>query len=245
MGYYDYQNGLIYRRMNQGSEWDRHLENCRNFIIKTIDHFTPSHITVIGSGWLLDLPLAELVERSVKTTLIDIVHPPDVREQTEGIDNIELIETDATGGLISEVWKKAGGFSLLRRKTALSDIVVPEFVAGSDPGLVISLNILTQLEVRIIELIRRRTMATEDELLKFRTEIQEKHINFLKKHNSVLITDYAEIVRGKNGETKTVATLLTSLPDSRLRDEWIWNFDLIGSDYYTNRSVMKIIAITV
>ncbi len=245
MGYYDYQNRLIYRRLNHGSEWDRHLENSRSFIIKAIDHFYPSHITVIGSGWLLDLPLAELIERSVRVTLIDIVHPPDVREQTEGIDNIELIETDATGGLISEVWKKAGGFSLLRRKTALSDIVVPEFVAGRDPGLVISLNILTQLEVRIIELIRRRTTATEEELLRFRTEIQEKHINFLKKHNSVLITDYAEIFTDKNGESNTVTTLLTSLPDSIMRDEWTWNFDLYGSDFYTNSSVMKVVAIAI
>jgi len=244
MGYYDYQSELIYRRLSQGDEWDSHLAKCRGFIKKAIQHFNPSHITVIGSGWLLDLPIAELIEEYFRVTLIDIIHPPDVKEQTSGVGNIELVEIDATGGLIEEVWKKTGALPLLRRSTSLSDIVIPEFEAVGDPGMLISLNILTQLEVRILEFIKKRIKATEEELLKFRTTIQEKHINYLKKHDSVLITDYAELVTSKNGETNTVATLLTSLPDSRLRDEWIWNFDLHGSDYYSNRSVMKVVAIT-
>jgi hypothetical protein len=245
MGYYEYQSALIYRHINQEGEWDSHLEHCRNFIIRALGLFNPSHVTVMGSGWLLDLPLAEMVERNIKVTLADIVHPPDVRKQAANIGNVELIELDATGGLIMEVWNKAGSHSALNKMHSLSDILIPEFEPDSDPGMVVSLNILTQLESRVIEFLRKRIKVSDEELNNFRSEIQKKHIDFLMKHKSVIITDYAEVVTNKRGEVKTITTLLTSLPESSLRDDWIWNFDLKGSDYFTNRSLIKVVALAI
>ena len=78
MGYYNYQNGLIYHHINQHGGWENHEEHCRGFIIKALDFYKPEKVTVLGSGWLLELPLAELVERTGKICLVDIVHPPDV-----------------------------------------------------------------------------------------------------------------------------------------------------------------------
>ncbi|HKK43706.1 MAG TPA: hypothetical protein VJ963_14915 [Bacteroidales bacterium] len=243
MGYYGYQNALIFRHVNQFGGWDGHLERCREFILKAVDLFKPEHVTVIGSGWLLDFPLAELSERLKKVTLLDVIHPPDVRKQTERLGNVELMETDATGGLIAEVYAKTGRFLIFKRKNVLSNLVVPEFKPDSDPGMVISLNVLTQLEARILEYLGKKARINEEEILKFREEIQIRHLDFLKKHRSVLITDYAELITGKKGETKTIKTLLTELPEPLLREEWIWNFDLHGSDYYTNRSTIKVLAI--
>lgn len=243
MGYYGYQNGLIYRHINQEGGWDSHLGKCREFILKAVDLFKPLHITVLGSGWLLDFPLAELCERSVKISLVDVIHPPDVREQTERLGNVELIEADATGGLIKEIWDKAGRLPFFMKMRSLSGIMVPEFKPDFETGLVISLNILTQLEARILAYLGRRAKVSEDELLRFRKEIQVKHIDFLKRQRSVLITDYAEVVTDRKGGTKTVSTLLADLPEPLITEEWIWNFDLHNSDYYTNRSTIKMVAL--
>ena len=70
MGYYNYQNGLIYRHLNQEGGWDSHLERCRSFILEGVGFYKPGKVTVLGSGWLLELPFAEMVERTGKICLV-------------------------------------------------------------------------------------------------------------------------------------------------------------------------------
>jgi hypothetical protein len=157
MGYYDYQNGLIFRHMNQGSGWENHLQKSRTYIMKALDKYNPEKITVLGSGWLLDFPLAELVERTKKICLVDIVHPPDVIRQAGSFKNVELIEQDVTGGLIDRVWEKMHKFNYLIKAQTITDITIPEYNPVEDPGMVISLNILTQLETLLINFIKKRS----------------------------------------------------------------------------------------
>ncbi len=242
LGYYDYQNGLIYRHLNQEGGWDSHLEKCRAYIMRMIAHFKPEKITVLGSGWLLELPVAEIIEQAGNLTLVDIVHPPEVVKQAGIYKNVTLIEADVTGGLIEEVWNKAGGNSLFRKRVRLDEIVIPEYKPGTDQGMVISLNLITQLESLIVDFLRKKVKAGEEEYLAFRTEIQKKHLEFLMKQRSVLVTDYEEIFTSRSGETKIVPTLLVKLPEGDFSEEWTWNFDLQGADNYNSTSLMKVIA---
>jgi hypothetical protein len=199
MGYYNYQQGLIYRHLNQDKGWISHEEHCRNFIIKALDYFKPEKVTVYGSGWLMDLPLAEMAERVDRIFLVDIIHPPEVITQTAGFKNIQLVEEDVTGGLIEEVWKKAGNRTFFNRLSSLSDISVPEYQPVDDPGLAISLNILTQLETLPEKLLRKKCRVDEKEYINFRKEIQLLHIRFLEKHKSVMILILREpIINRKN-----------------------------------------------
>jgi hypothetical protein len=243
MGYYNYQNGLIYRHLNQEGGWEKHLEHCRQFILNALEFYKPEKVTVLGSGWLLDLPIAELVERTPRITLIDIIHPPDVITQVERFNNVELIEQDITGGLIAEVWQKRGTYTFINKIRSLENIVIPEYIPDQDPGMVISLNILTQLESLLIDFLKKRSKINEDEFDHFRTEIQRRHIEFLKKHRSVLITDYAEVITNKSGDLKTISTLLADLPPAKVREEWTWNFDHTGADFYNSRSQFKVVAL--
>jgi hypothetical protein len=243
MGYYNYQNGLIYRHLNQEGGWEKHLEHCRQFIIKALDFYKPEKVTVLGSGWLLDLPFAELVERTPKICLVDIVHPPDVITQVESFKNVELIEQDITGGLIAEVWQKSGIYNFINKLRSLEKIIVPEYKPDGDPGMVISLNILTQLESLLIDFLKKRSKIKEEEFDLLRIEIQRSHIDFLKRHKSVLITDCAEVITNKSGSIKTIPTLLTDLPPSNFREEWTWNFDHTGADFYNSRSKFHVVAI--
>ncbi len=243
MRYYSYQNGLIYHHVNQEGGWESHQEHCRSFIIKALELYKPEKITVLGSGWLLDLPFAELIERTGRVCLIDIIHPPDVISQVGSYKNVELIEQDVTGGLIEEVWQKTGKLSVFKKLKSLENIIIPEFKPDGDPGMVISLNILTQLESLLLDFLKKRSKIKEEEFNLFRAEIQRKHIDFLRKHRSVLITDYAEVITNKSGSVKTIPTLVTNLPPGQFTEKWTWNFDQTGADLYNSRTQFKIVAL--
>jgi len=242
MGYYNYQNGLIYRHLHQDDGWEGHLENCRKFIIKAIEISGPQKITVLGSGWLLDLPLAEIIDRGIKISLVDIVHPPDVIKQVRDIENVELIEADITGGLIEKIWQMRRKFVVIKRHQSLNNVDVPEFRFNNDPGLVISLNILTQLEAIPLDFLRKRAKLREEEVFTLRKKLQLQHLDLLKKHRSVLITDYSELITSRAGDTKAITTMIADPPEGGYREEWIWKFDQTGADLYNCRSLFKVMA---
>jgi hypothetical protein len=120
---------------------------------------------------------------------------------------------------------------------------IPEFKPVDDPGMVISLNILTQLETQLIDFMKRRSRISEEEFNLFRTEIQKKHLIFLLRHKSVLITDYAEVITDRSGRIKTIPTIFTDLPSCRFKEEWTWNFDQTGADMFNSRSCLKVVAL--
>jgi hypothetical protein len=243
MGYYNYQNGLIIHHVNQNGGWEDHQVHCRRLIEKALELYKPEKITVLGSGWLLELPVAEMIEQTKTVCLIDIIHPPDVISQVGSYANVELIEQDVTGGLIEEVWQKTRKYSFVRKMKSLGDIIVPEFKPDSDPGMVISLNILTQLESLLVSYIKKRAKIKEENFDLFRTAIQKKHLDFLRKHTSVLITDFAEVITNSTGNVRNIPTLLTDLPVCRVKEEWTWDFDHTGADFYNSRSKFKVVGL--
>lgn len=243
MGYYAYQNGLIYNHLNQEGGWDSHLDCCRKFINRALEYYKPEKVTVLGSGWLLELPLAEMLEQTSRVYLVDIIHPPEVLKQAGELENVVLVEQDISGGLIEEIWNNTKGFSLFMKRKSLEGITIPEFIPDFDPGLVISLNILTQIESQLLIRIKKRLAISEEELFCFRKGIQDKHIDFLRKHRSVIITDYEEVVTKRSGEITTIQTLFAEIPQGKFKEEWTWDFDLKGLENYNSRSVIKVVSV--
>jgi hypothetical protein len=244
LGYYNYQNGLIYRHINQDGGWDSHLEKCRKYVLNAVEALKPRKITILGSGWLLDLPLAELLEKTDKIVLVDIIHPPEVISQVSDFPNVELSEADVTGGLIEEVWSKTRGITFFNRLRSLSDISISEYKPQNDPGLIISLNILTQLENLPLKFLQRKSRSNETEYIEFRRAVQMKHLAFLSRYPSVLISDTQEIMTENSSSTEVIPTLLADLPQGIMMQEWTWNFDKKGVDFYNKTSVMKVVAVT-
>ena len=68
-------------------------------------------------------------------------------------------------------------------------------------------------------------------------------IDFLKKNQSVISSDLAEVITNKTGDINTISTLLTDLPPFQFREEWRWDFDQRGVDFYNSRSFMKVVAL--
>ena len=244
LGYYDYQEGLIYRHIGQEKGWNNHLGRCRTYVLDIISQLKPGKVTILGSGWLLDCPLKEIVEMNIPVTLIDIVHPPQALEQVSSLGNVKLIEDDITGGLIHELWRKTVSIPIFRKLKTIDDIKIPRYRFTEDPGLVISLNILSQLDVLPVKYLRKKSKIEEQQFIHFREEIQRKHIECLQKHNSVLITDTEEIFYNKSGEHNVVKSVITEIPEGRFREEWTWDFDLKKSDFNLKKSVLKVTAIS-
>ncbi len=242
MGYYNYQQGLIFHHLDEEGSWNNHLKNCRNFIMKALDYYKPSKVTVLGSGWLLDLPLKEMTDMVTEVNLVDIIHPPEVKEQVAGMNKVILREEDISGGLINEVWQEAGRRTFLNRLRSLDEIIVTEYQPGFETGMVISLNILTQLETLPLEFLRKKSLKNEESFLRFRARVQSEHMSFLKKHESVLITDVSEVITDKSGNVTENPSLLAALPEAKLREEWTWDFDLKRSDFYSKKSVFRVSA---
>jgi len=243
MRYYDYQHGFIHRHINQQGGWNSHQEKCRNLIMKALNLYKPEKVTVLGSGWLLELPLAEMIEKAEEIVLVDIIHPPEVYRQTEGMKKIRIVEEDISGGLIEEVWNKAGKRTFLNKLASLDQIIIPDYQPVQDPGLVLSLNILTQLEYLPLKLLKKKSEATEAEFEHFREEVQKSHIRFLTKHKSILVTDIAAIYTDVKGNISEKKTVFVQIPEGRISEEWLWDFDLKFSDYNRKTSVLKISAV--
>jgi hypothetical protein len=243
-GYYDYQQGLIHRHLGQDEGWNNHLRNCRDYIIRAIKEIKPAKVTVLGSGWLLDLPLAEMLETVQSVDLIDIVHPPEAKSQIASLPGVELIEDDVTGGVVTAVWEKTRRTSLFSKPGRIDDLVIPVYELKDDPGLVISLNILSQLDVLPARFIRKRSDVKEEEIATFRKLVQETHIRFLSNHRSVLISDICEIFTDSYGKTTEEQTVIANIPAGKNREEWTWDFDLKRSDFNEKSSVLKVIALT-
>ncbi len=243
MGYYNYQRGLIVHHLHDEGSWNTHLTNSRNFILKSLEICKPKIVTVFGSGWLLDLPLVEMNEMADEINLVDIIHPPEVKSQVANMKKVILREDDVTGGLIEEVWKKASHKTFLNKLRSIEEINVNKYQPGFDPGLVISLNILTQLETLPVEFLRKKSNADEESFLLLRKKIQQNHLSFLESNKSVLITDCAEVITESSGRTSEIKSVLVDFPEGRLREDWTWKFDLKQSDYYRKKSVLMVSAI--
>jgi len=241
LGYYDYQQGLIIRNMKQKGGWEYHLSNCRSFILDEIARTAPSKITVLGSGWLLDLPLAELADRVGEIVLVDIVHPPQVKEQTACFPNVKLVEEDVSGGLIAEIWDKVGKGFRFGKRDNLDDLFIPVY-RMRDPGMVISLNILTQLEVLPLRLIEKKRKIDKNCIMEFRKKIQNNHLETLRNHHSLLIADIKEVFVHSDGVVTEDKTLVVDVPEENVSKRWRWDFDMVGIDFHGKKSYMEVIA---
>jgi hypothetical protein len=245
LDYYNYQQGFIFRHLNQGTGWHEHISRCHRFILKAIEHYKPESVTILGSGWLLEIPLENILSKVKKIYLVDIIHPPGILQKAGKIPGIEFITDDISGGLIRVIWEKTSKLTFFRKLDTIKDIFIPEYKPGFDPGMIISLNILSQLDVLPLKYLKRKSRADDLELTNFRREIQTSHINFLKKYRSVLISDLTEIFMDRSGNKTENETVITEMPSGIYREDWIWNFDLKESDYHRKKSVLKVAAIII
>ena len=112
------------------------------------------------------------------------------------------------------------------------------------PDGYISLNILNQLDILLVDYLKRKNVRiVNTEIKKFRKTIQEFHLNWISKKPGCLITDVREINQVQDQEAEEKKLLYAELPKAKRVQEWIWDFDLSGNYHPDTKTQMKVKAL--
>lgn len=225
-GYPKDQQGVIHRYLREIENWRSHLENSQRYIVQFCREIPPvSSIAILGSGWLLDIPLEFLLKNFETIYLIDICHPTQVKHKMRSYPRIQLIEKELTGyihQLPSLVSRKDFQVEMLNE---LSNNGFDPF-ADIRPGAIVSLNLLTQLDGILNDYMNEHHRGIEEAMIPFRKKIQEEHIRMISPYPSCIISDTEEIYTTPKGEIMSRRpTLFAEWPKNRYSRGWNWNFD--------------------
>lgn len=242
MGFNNDQEGILRRFLHEQENWDEHLQRSKKYIIDFLDEKKPKKIAVLGSGWLLDVPIEYMNSHCNVIYLIDIRHPRQIKHKYENITEINFVKKDLTGGAIEAV------FTILNTSDNpsedLENLYPPGISHLPDVDCYISVNVLCQLDILILEYIRKFKNITPQSVNAIRQNVQKSHLNSIQKSDFCLITDYKELVYSRTNElTANNPLLFTELPESGYYDEWIWHFDTQMTYYPNRKTYFKVKAI--
>jgi len=244
MKYISDQSGIMDRYLREQDNWTAHLENTKQFILESFDEMKNVTVAVLGSGWLLDLPLKSLAATHRKVLLVDAFHPPQVCKKVGKYSNVELFETDLTGGGMKFCWELRKAKDEHLSKYILDDFKPEKPVLPYKPDAVVSLNILNQLDVLLVDFLKRKNVnVVESEIRSFRRKIQQFHIDWITGKPGCLITDTMELVSGYQDGNSEKRLVHVELPEGRRTREWIWDFDLSGTYHAGKETRMKVNAV--
>ena len=243
MGYLQDQKGIMSRYLREKEGWEPHLLKTRNFILKCLEESRPGSVTVLGSGWLLDFPLHEAYDLCKKIYLCDVFHPPQVMKKISKYPGVVAYEMDISCGLIRYFYefvrknKKTGAFQV----PEIPDISIPVISPGT---YYISLNILNQLDIILLDYLRKYFTIPDKELDILRGKIQENHLKYIN-NGGCMITDVEEIIENLKTKKQEQKNLVyTSIPSGKYCREWIWDFDSSGFYRKKMNTKMKVQAIS-
>lgn len=244
MGYLKDQKGILKRYFREEGNWHSHIDNCHEFILEELKLKKSDIVLVLGSGWLLDFPIEKVVKSGAKLVLADVFHPRQIIQKVKNLTSIELVNFDITGGLITEVYSAVRNGKKGDQKPDLKSLSIPEVNFSEDYDFVISLNILNQLDILLVDYLEKYWDYNEEEIIEFRGRIQEAHLKIFMDKHGILISDSREIHINKSGESVNEKVLIhTNLPKGKIQKSWTWKFDtqyLYNKDYNTDLYVEAI-----
>lgn len=244
MGFIRDQEGIMNRYLRESSNWKEHLERTRNFIRHSFDNTEAETVAVLGSGWLLDVPLDHLTERFRHIYLVDIHHPIQIRKRTSAMSQVELIEEDLTGGAVEKIWEYChAGKAPTGDEPVPLNLPLDPPLSHIQPDALISVNLLNQLDIILCDYILKQKHFQQADLTPFRAAIQAFHVDWVSNFPGCLVSDILEEVVDKNGVLSSKALLHTSLPDGIRGERWWWDFDTQGTYHPGSRTRMEVQAI--
>ncbi len=227
LGYLDEAIAMRRRARRNRDAWQPHLVNTRSFVLSSAEKCRDRNkAVVLGSGLLLDVPLAELSDLFRDVVLMDVVCLAEVRRQIKRYPNVRFIERDAIG-VAERLFRQSTG-----EATALPE---PSSSVGAYDGasLVVSLNILSQLWVVPRAFIGRLHRAIAPEQVDdWCARVVEAHYSALRglSCDVCLIGDHEVVKRDRDrniiSRGSTVYGLKLPPPDA----SWTWNIVPIGKE---------------
>ncbi|MDD2197362.1 MAG: hypothetical protein PHE03_04000 [Bacteroidales bacterium] len=227
MGYLSNQMGIIRRFLDRNNDWGKHLLKSKELILSEVKKREPKSVVFLGSGWLLDIPLNEILGSNIDVCLVDIAHPKQIIHKYSKHSNIKLVDMDITGGAVKWAWDNAKGerklldFNILLQmgEQAVSSVC-------SNYEFIVSINILSQLHLLIEDYLVRKNRINDIERLQLPQIIHQGHVNGLPKGRSLIISDTeAEFYDDENFLSHTSPRVFADLNELTFIAKWEWAFD--------------------
>lgn len=238
MNYTSDQQGIMKRFVQEYDSWKQHIDNTKNEIIRWSQNKSKTSCAILGSGWLIDVPLAELSQIFKKVVLYDILHPNPIKNKIKQYSNVEMIELDVTGNAVQECYNAIQYYKGTKKVFPLNDIQISGFPYSNEFDYVVSVNILNQLDILLVDYLKNYNLYPDQAIHEFRTKIQATHLNSLPKDKSCLITDTEEKIFTPEGSPEIVNSLIhIDLPKQKLVNSWDWKFDM-HQNYIRGKNVI-------
>jgi len=206
-----------YRRCR--AAWMPHLDRTKA-AIEDAAHASDGRkkVIVLGAGILSDIPLQFLAERFETVELVDLCFLRRTRRANRHLTNIMWRTADFTG--IAEQVAKG----------AAPKPPFPLQVDLTDPDLVISANVLSQLPLVPLDFLRRNNPAVDEASLEqLGANIVRHHLAHLQTSPGVicLITEVERIFHDGDQKTATEDPLFGVVPKIE-GEEWFWDLAPLG-----------------
>ena len=216
MGYLRELVGIRSRYRRCRGPWANHLENCRKLIIEAAAAcHRRRRAVILGSGYLHDVPLAELSGLFDQVTLVDLVHPRAARRLARRYPNVGFVEHDLTGVLRAlHFVVEEGGEALPRPGLGA--------LPGDGADLVVSANLLSQLPLLPRKYLERHGYS--EGIGDFSRALVQCHLSDLAAFPGIacLIADI-ERLTVEDDEVVASEDPLYGVPLPYRGREWIWN----------------------
>lgn len=175
------------------AHWAPHLQHSRAWLLQSAGAGGALGV-VLGSGALLDVPLAELAARFERLYLVDMLHLPRVRRAVRAHAGVVLLERDVTG-VVAPLARLA-----CRRAPLAPAALAQIFAAHPDlhdleaADWVASVNLFSQLPLLPLAAAARACpSATEADLLDWQDRLLSTHLAWLRqRRRGCLLADVCQ-----------------------------------------------------
>jgi len=245
MGYFNDQSGILRRYRREREGWDAHLLKTRGFAVEAMQGKNSKSAAVLGSGWLLDVPVEEMSRYFEKLYLYDIRHPAETKKRVKLLGNVELRVCDISC-YANSVYEYVKKYRNHRHRPPISDIQPQNALDLSEFDFVFSCNILNQLDILLIDYLSQFFDLSHEEAVTFRSAVQSRHIDILPRNRSCMVADYKEITLTPNGkEISCRASVYHPVTQRTDASRWVWEFDKKMTYYKDKMTFFEVIGVDI
>lgn len=211
------------RARRQAKAWKPHQDAARTAISRLAEGVDARDCAaVLGSGWLLEVPLEDLCARFRRVILVDMVFPRSVRRQAQRAANVQLIEADISGVLTTPFLSAPSLAGVPFPAPFPPDVVTANFV--------VSANILSQLPVHM-QKIARTAGKRDVDVDGVARRLIEAHLGALRacQGSVCLLSDFEREERAGQGLRERF-DLLYGVRPRMTGPRWWWDIAPDGED---------------
>jgi hypothetical protein len=218
---YVYQNvSLKFRSRRCAKAWQSHAECSQQLIRDHLEKTKPKSVMIIGSGLLLEVPIQDLLAKTEKIYLVDLVHAKEIRQLAAKNPKIELIERDISN-LLGILKKGTGPFQI-------RGIPWKQLPSWGLPRVdwVVSANLMSQIPLMISEMLPMSAEA----YVKFAKSVRDQHIERLLEQTPqvLLFADFETRYIDHEGQRIKTETYEVDLKSLKFDREWLWEISPFG-----------------